>query len=108
MTTTLRDFNEVLTQIFEHANELLLGENGYAQQFGNISYYEDTEILEWSDKFEIERILGLRTFWDLQQNQEIQKDKTWQERMLEMELKVSELEEFKAIAFFHHVILRKK
>jgi len=28
--------------------------------------------------------------------------------MLEMELKVSELEEYKAIASFHHVILRKK
>jgi len=98
----------VLLNNFAHANELLLGENGHAQQFGNINYYEDTELLEWSDKFEIEIILGMRTFWDLQQNQEIQKDKTWQEQMLEMELKVSEMEEFKAIAFFHHVILRKK
>lgn len=47
-------------------------------------------------------------FWDLQQNQEIQKDKKWQEQMLKMELKVNELEEYKAIASFHHVILRKK
>lgn len=98
----------VLLNNFEHANELLLGENGHAKQFGIIKYYEDTEILEWSDKFEIDRILGMRTFWDLQQNQEIQKDKIWQEQMLEMELKVSELEEFKSIASFHHVILRKK
>jgi S-adenosylmethionine-dependent methyltransferase len=50
----------------------------------------------------------MRTFWDLQQNQDIQKDKTWQEQMLQMELKVSELEEYKDIASFHHVILRKK
>ena len=50
----------------------------------------------------------MRIFWDLQQNQEIQKDKIWQEQMLKMELKVSELDEYKAIAFFHHVILRKK
>lgn len=98
----------VLLNNFEHANELLVGENGHAQQFGNINYYEDTEILEWSDKFELERILGMRTFWDLQQNQETQKDNTWQEKMLEMELKVSELEEYKSIASFHHVILRKK
>ncbi|MBU3144493.1 class I SAM-dependent methyltransferase [Clostridium sp. CF012] len=98
----------VLLNNFEHANELLEGENGHARQFGAINYYEDTNILEWSDKFKIERILGMRAFWDLQQNQEIQKNNTWQERMLEIELKVSELEEYKAIASFHHVILRKK
>jgi S-adenosylmethionine-dependent methyltransferase len=97
----------VLLNNFEHANELLEGKNGHAQKFGTINYYEDKELLEWSDKFQLERMLGIRTFWDLQQNQEIQKDKTWQERMLEMELKVSELEEYKAIAFFHHLILRK-
>lgn len=98
----------VLLNNFEHANELLEDKNGYAQQFGTINYYEDTEILEWSDKFKIERILGMRTFWDLQQNQEIHKDKTWQEQMLKIELKVSELEEYKAIASFHHIILQKK
>ena len=98
----------VLLSNFEHANELLEGKNGHAQQFGIINYYQDTEILKWSDKFKIQRILGMRTFWDLQQNQDIQKDKTWQEQMLEIELKVSELEEYKAIASFHHVILRKK
>lgn len=97
----------VLLNNFEHANELLEGKNGHAQKFGTINYYEDKELLEWSDKFQLERMLGIRTFWDLQQNQEIQKDKAWQERMLEMELKVSELEEYKAIAFFHHLILRK-
>jgi S-adenosylmethionine-dependent methyltransferase len=97
----------VLLNNFEHANELLEGKNGHAQQFGTINYYQDTEILKWSDKFMIEKILGLRTFWDLQQIQEIHNDKIWQEKMLEMELKVSELEEYKAIASFHHVILRK-
>lgn len=98
----------VLLNNFEHANELLSGKNGQAKQFGTINYYKDTEILKWSNKFEIEKVLGLRTFWDLQQNQEIQKSKIWQEKMLDIELKVSELEEYKNIAFFHHIILRKK
>lgn len=98
----------VLLNNFEHANELLEGKNGQAQQFGTINYYEDTEILKWSDEFKIERNLGMRTFWHLQQNQDIQKNKKWQEEMLEVELKVSELEEYKAISSFHHVILRKK
>ena len=50
----------------------------------------------------------MRTFWDLQQNQDIQKDNTWQKKMLEMEMRVSKLEQYQAIAFFHHVILKKK
>lgn len=98
----------VLLNKFEHANELLAGKNGHAEQFGTINYYEDTNIMEWSDEFELEKILGVRTFWDLQQSQEIQNDKKWQEQMLEIESKVSEIEEYKAISFFHHVILRKK
>lgn len=98
----------VLLNNFEHANELLAGKNGHAEKFGTINYYEDTNIMEWSDEFELERILGVRTFWDLQQNQEIQNDNKWQEQMLEIESKVSEIEEYKAISFFHHVILRKK
>lgn len=97
----------VLLNNFEHANELLEGKSGHAQQFGEINYYEDSDILKWSDKFRVEKILGMRAFWDLQQNQEIQKDKTWQEQMLKIELKVSELEAYKAVASFHHVILRK-
>lgn len=98
----------VLLNNFEHASELLEGKNGHAEKFGSINYYEDKELIEWADKFELEKILGIRTFWDLQQNQEIHKDKAWQENMLEIELKVSDLEEFKAISFFHHVILCKK
>lgn len=98
----------VLLNNFEHANGLLDGKNGHAKQFGTINYYEDTKIMEWSDEFELKRIFGVRTFWDLQQNQEIHNDQNWQEQMLEIELKVSEIEEYKAIASFHHVILRKK
>ncbi len=97
----------VLLNNFDHANELLEGENGQSKQFGAIDYYDDSDILKWSEAFKVQKILGLRTFWDLQQNQEIQKDNTWQEKMLQMEKAVSDLEEFKAVAFFHHIILKK-
>lgn len=98
----------VLLNNFEHANELLEGKNGQSQKFGTIHYYEDQELLSWFHDFKLEKVLGMRTFWDLQQNQEVQKDTAWQEQMLKIELRVSELEEYKAIAFFHHVILRKE
>lgn len=98
----------VLLNNFEHANELLEGKNGKAKNFGDIHYYDDMDIIMWSNAFKIEKILGMRTFWDLQQNQDIQKDEKWQEQMIALEQRVCEREEFKAVASFHHLILRKK
>jgi len=98
----------VLLNDFKHANELLEGKDGFAQNFGAIKYYEDEDIVKWSEDFHINEIHGIRTFWDLQQNQEIQKDVEWQEKMLEIETKVSDMEGFKAISSFHHIILQKK
>ena len=97
----------VLLNNFEHASELLEGKDGHAERFGKINYYEDKDIIKWCDKFEIEKILGMRAFWHLQQNQEIQIDEAWRKQMKEIELKASELEEYKAIAMFHHLILKK-
>lgn len=98
----------VLLNNFEHANELLEGKNGKAEKFGDIHYYEDMDIVKWSNDFKMEKILGLRTFWDLQQNQDIHKDEKWQKQMIAMEEMVCEKDEFKVIASFHHLILRKK
>lgn len=98
----------VLLNNFEHAKELLEGKNGKAAKFGTIHYYDDMDILKWSKDFQVEKILGMKTFWDLQQDQEIQKDKKWQKQMLEVEQSVCDRDEFKAIAFFHHLILIKK
>lgn len=97
----------VLLNNFDHANELLDGSNGKAENFGDIHYYDDMDIIKWSNDFQIEKILGMRTFWDLQQNQDIQKDEKWQKQMISMEQRVCEREEFREIASFHHLILRK-
>jgi SAM-dependent methyltransferase len=97
----------VLLNDFEHANDLLDGKCGHAQNFGAINYYKDEDIIKWSDAFSINKIYGIRTFWDLQQNQDIHKDMEWQEKMLSIETRVSEIDEFKAIASFHHIILQK-
>ena len=55
----------------------------------------------------IEKIRGVRTFWALQQNNEIKNEKSWQDKMFEIEMKVSDIEEFINISFFNHVLLRK-
>ncbi|MCM1538959.1 MAG: methyltransferase domain-containing protein [bacterium] len=98
----------VLLNDFEHANALLDGKNGVASQYGEIRYYEDGDLVKWAPGLRIEKVLGMRTFWDLQQKQEIQEEENWQQEMMRLEQRVCDREEYRAIAFFHHVLLRKK
>lgn len=97
----------VLLNNFDEANNLLDGHNSHAQQFGTINYYDDCDIAKWCDGIVLRESYGLRTFWDLQQNQEIQKDGEWQKKMIDIEMKVSHNPDFQKIAFFHHLILEK-
>jgi len=97
----------VLLNNFEHASELLDGKAGESGQYGAIHYYEDSDIEKWCHDLKITKTLGMRTFWDLQQNQECHKDAGWQEKMLQMEHRVEDVEEYKQIAFFHHLTIRK-
>ena len=93
---------------FDEANNLVDGHNSNAQQFATINYYDDCEIAKWCDGFTLQQSYGLRTFWDLQQNQEIQKDDEWQKKMIGIEMRVSQNPDFQRIAFFHHLIFEKR
>ncbi|MBS4931385.1 MAG: class I SAM-dependent methyltransferase [Clostridiales bacterium] len=97
----------VLLDDFEKANEILDGKGSTASKFGTIRYYEDNDITKWEPQITISDILGIRTFWDLQQNQQKHGDEAWQEKMLQLELRVSQMGEYKNIAFFHHLLLKK-
>ena len=98
----------VLLNNFDEAHNLLDGHNSNAQQFGTIKYYDDSDITDWCAGFVLQESFGLRTFWDLQQNQEIQKDEEWQKKMMDIEVKVSQNPDFQDIAFFHHLIFQKQ
>ena len=97
----------VLLNDFDMANQLLDGKDGTTSKFGAIHYYEDGDILRWCPGLAIEKTMGMRTFWDLQQNQEVHKNKEWQDKMIQMELRVCEEREYRDIAFFHHLIIKK-
>ena len=98
----------VLLNDFEHAHSLLDGNNGMTSKYGAIRYYEDLDIEKWCPTLRITKTLGMRTFWDLQQNQEIHKDMDWQDKMVEMEMRVSDMDGYRDIAFFHHLIIEKR
>lgn len=94
----------VLLNDFEKAHALLDGQDGMAANYGAIRYYEDEDAAEY---FRIQDTYGIRTFWDLQQNQECHTDPAWQEKMIEAELRVAQLPPYRDIAFFHHLILTR-
>ena len=96
----------VLLDDFEKANALLDGEDGMASKFGAIRYYDDSEVYKWCPDLYIDTTYGIRTFWDLQQKQEKHSDEEWQEKMMQLEMRVSEMNEFINIAFFHHLIIK--
>ena len=72
-----------------------------ASKYVAIRYYEDSDIEKWCAKLTITKTQGMRTFWDMQQNQEIHQDVQWQDKMVEIEMRVSDMSGYKDIAFFH-------
>lgn len=97
--------------IFENnvneALSLLDGGDIEVMNFGKVNYYYNDEILKWESSLKIDKTYGVRTFWGLQQNNEIKSEKSWQEKMFEVEKKVCEIEEYKNISFFNHIIFIK-
>lgn len=97
----------VLLDDFEKAEDLLDGKDCVSSRFGAIRYYEEEQIMKWNKGLKLSQTFGIRTFWDLQQNQEKHGTEEWQEKMARLEMRVSQMEEFRNIAFFRHLIFVK-
>ena len=98
----------VLLDELEKAHELLDGKNSTASKFGAIRYYEDEMIAKWATGLHCKDCYGIRTFWDLQQNQGKHDSEEWQDRMMQLEMRVSQMDEYRNIAFFHHLVFVKE
>lgn len=74
----------------EDVNAFLDGNKANTSKFGTIHYYDDTDIVKWSDNgLTISNVYGIRTFWDLQHNQDMQNNADWQKNMMQIEMRVS-------------------
>jgi S-adenosylmethionine-dependent methyltransferase len=92
----------------DEAIDLLDGAEVQAKNFGKVRYYDIEQLVQRTDDLRIIKTLGIRTFWGLQQNNEAKCEDNWSDQMLQIEMKVSEMNEFISIAFFHHEILGTK
>ena len=97
----------VLLDDLEKAKDLLNGKDSVSEKFGPIQYYEDEMIVKWNKGLKLVDNLGIRIFWDLQQNQEKHKTEQWQLQMMDLEMKVSKIDAYRQIAFFHHLLFTK-
>lgn len=77
--------------------------------FGKRNVYSNEYLVNsFADEAELENVYGIRTFFGLSSNNEIKYSKEWYRDMLELETKAGALDEFKKVAFYNHLIFRKK
>lgn len=92
----------------EEALDLLHKATAVSVNFGQIQEYETEELEAYGDRvFGIEDVYGIRMFFGLQRN-EWKSEPDWMDNMYRMESAAEMAPEFRAIAFFHHVILRRR
>ncbi|SDB40682.1 class I SAM-dependent methyltransferase [Butyrivibrio sp. INlla16] len=91
------------------ALELLTQEGSENCAFGTRNVYNnETLTASIADKAELTAMFGVRTFFGLSSNNDIKFTDEWYESMLDLETEAGKKEEYKKIAFFNHLIFRKK
>ncbi len=77
--------------------------------FGKRGTYGNDMLLNFakSNGFECENIFGIRTFFAMSTNFEIKYTDEWYRDMLELEMQTCDIDEYKNISFFHHLIFKK-
>ena len=77
--------------------------------FGNRSVYSNEFLIETlAQDMMLCDTYGIRAFFGLSSNNGIKSSDEWYLPMLELEIRASAMDEFKKIAFFNHLIFKKK
>lgn len=94
----------------KNALKMYRGETILSENFGQVRCYTDGELEDIANKYGllVINIYGIRMAFGRLKNREIYNDKEWQEKMYELEMAIAEDESYRKIAYFHHVLLKKK
>ncbi len=78
--------------------------------FGDCTLYDYKQIKRWAKKCGLNNtdFLGIRTFFGLSDKNSIKYTNKWYYNMLELEMRVCNIEEYKNTAFYHHLIFTKE
>lgn len=107
-------FGRILEQIlyknnFANYKSIYLNNESFSERFGQINYFKDNDLIKWSNNqlMQVNKF-GLRMFYDLQTNLDLQISIEWQKKIIDAELFFCKETKFVDIAFLHHLILIKK
>ena len=76
--------------------------------FGNRDVYPNEYLTDlFFGEMSLDEVFGIRAFFGLSKNNEIKYTEDWYKNMLELEIKASRMDEYKKVAFFNHLILKK-
>jgi len=97
------DPKKALALLDDNAND----KNNY---LGTQYIYSNNDVAAWVDKHggEIKKILGMRAFYALGQDNAVKYDDEWYKNMLELEIRTAEIDEYKNAAFLNHLFVYKK
>lgn len=92
----------------DEAMSLLNGENATSQNFGTIDEYEIEDLQDcMAEKFMLDKVYGIRTFYGIQPNS-FKSDPDWEKRMFMLECAVENDTAYTNVAFFQHLLLKRK
>lgn len=87
----------------------LLNDVAEDSMFGNRSVYSNESLIDaLSENMVLICLYGIRAFFGLSSNNEIKFTDEWYRTMLELEIRAGTMDEFRKIAFFNHLIFKKK
>lgn len=101
-----RVMSKAIANDIDGAIDLLEGGH-ISNTFGTVYVYNPIELTKWGNNLKIEKILSLQTFFGLQSNEDQKNEPQWMDKVFDIEMKVSDLEPYKSISLFNHVLLRK-
>lgn len=100
--------------VFEDSPENALAHfNNFSTQqntiFGSRILFSNEELCRVMKKhrFDIINTYGIRAFYGLSSNNKLKYSEKWYKNMLELETKAGDIDEFKKVAFFNHLIFKK-
>lgn len=91
------------------ALELLNNSSDENSMFGNRDTYSNENLIDCCSDYDLNanNVYGIRTFFALSSNDDIKHTDKWYNNMLELEMKTCNIDEYKNIAFFNHLIFTK-
>lgn len=95
----------------ESALELLnKNRDNEGNMFGNRDTYRNEDLISFCSSLGLKAddIYGIRTFFALSSNDDVKYTEKWYNNMFELEMKACNMDEYKNIAFFNHLIFTKE